>query len=346
MIKAIQNEWAARAGERTGKIIRSIYFGGGTPSLIPEDLFLSFSHYIQTSHSISKDVEITIEVNPDDVSPSRLQAWKKAGVNRISLGVQSMDDGVLQWMNRAHDAKQAERAIQLSKEAGIDNISVDLIYGHGRFTTGTLRDDVERILALQPTHLSAYSLTIEPKTVLDFEFRKNAYQPLDQAIIADEFLTIHHMLSSIGMNHYELSNYAFPGKESIHNSSYWQGFPYMGLGPSAHSFDGYLTRSWNLSNNPQYLKKFIDQTNVTIQTIETLSNENRANEYWMTGLRTAKGVDLDYFENKLSLPLNKAKLDQINKWYKSGHLKYEGNRINCTPEGWMLMDAILTDLFF
>jgi oxygen-independent coproporphyrinogen III oxidase len=346
MIDALKTEWVERAEEINGHSIRSVYFGGGTPSLIPEALFISFIEFIKSNQIIAENVEFTVEVNPDDVTPSLLNCWKKMGVNRISLGVQSMDDGVLKWMNRAHDARQAALAVQLTKEAGIDNISVDLIYGHGKYTNGTLTEDILKILSLGPTHLSAYALTIEPKTVLDFEYKKNAYQPLEQEYVAEEFLAIHRTLTEVGMHHYELSNYAFPGKESLHNSSYWQGFPYLGFGPSSHSFDGYLTRSWNVSNNPMYLKKYLHKQEVSVRNFEKLSPQNRANEYWMTGLRTAHGVDLDFFEKKLSLPLNNHQRNQLNKWYNSGHLKYEGNRINCTPEGWMVMDAILTDLFF
>jgi oxygen-independent coproporphyrinogen III oxidase len=346
MIEALKNEWSERAEEINGHPIRSIYFGGGTPSLMPEDIFISFIEFIKSSQNISENIEFTVEVNPDDVTPSLLSCWKKMGVNRISLGVQSMDDGVLKWMNRAHDARQAALAVELTKAAGIDNISVDLIYGHGKYTNGTLKEDIIKIMRLEPSHLSAYALTIEPKTVLDFEYRKNAYQPLEQEYIAEEFLSIHQTLTDLGMHHYELSNYALPGKESLHNSSYWQGLPYIGIGPSSHSFDGHLTRSWNVSNNSIYLKKYQHQQDVSVRKYETLTPQNRANEYWMTGLRTAQGVNLDYFEKKLSLAINAEQRNQLNKWYNSGHLKYEGNRINCTPEGWMVMDAILTDLFF
>lgn len=346
MVMALKNEWSHRADERNNQPISSLYFGGGTPSLLNEFEFQELVDHIVSDGNFIKDFEFTVEVNPDDVNAERMQVWKKAGVNRLSVGIQSLDDHVLQWMNRAHSGDQARRAIYIAKEAGIHNISVDFIYGHGQYALDKLLPDLMGLIELQPTHLSAYALTVEHKTTLHHQVIHQQYTPLEQEKVAAEFLLIHDTLSQMGMHHYELSNYAFPGKESFHNSQYWKGAPYQGIGPSAHSFNGKNKRSWNLSNNAQYLKKFLHDLQIDIQESEILTPLNQANEYWMTGLRTAKGIEISHFIDEWGLPLNENQQQKINKWYRSRHLNFDGNGINCTPEGWMVMDAILSDVFF
>jgi len=302
MVMALKNEWSHRADERNNQPISSLYFGGGTPSLLNELQFQELVDHVVSSGNFIKDFEFTVEVNPDDVNAERMQVWKKAGVNRLSVGIQSLDDHVLQWMNRAHSGDQARRAIYIAKE--------------------------------------------EHKTTLHHQVIHQQYTPLEQEKVAAEFLLIHDTLSQMGMHHYELSNYAFPGKESFHNSQYWKGAPYQGIGPSAHSFNGKNKRSWNLSNNAQYLKKFLHHQQINIQESEILTPLNQANEYWMTGLRTANGIEMSHFIDQWGLTLNENQLQKINKWYRSRHLNFDGNGINCTPEGWMVMDAILSDVFF
>ena len=346
MVLALKQEWNDRSGERVGKKITSLYFGGGTPSILTQAQLHDLVHHLRQHGDFSDNFEFTIEVNPDDVTDTLMKSWKDAGVNRISLGIQSLDDHVLQWMNRAHSADQARNAIMMAKESGIDNISVDFIYGHGQYGSGNMLSDLMQLMELNPTHLSAYALTIEKKTVLHHQVKNREYRPLEQEKVAAEFLLIHDTLSKLGMNHYELSNYAFPGKESFHNSQYWKGSAYQGIGPSAHSFNGLNTRSWNLSNNTLYIKKHLFHEPVKVQEMEILTPINQANEYWMTGLRTADGIQINHLQNQWELSFSEYQLEKINKWYKSQHLNYDGNRINCTPDGWMVMDAILSDVFF
>jgi oxygen-independent coproporphyrinogen-3 oxidase len=346
MVESLIRELAYRANEWKGQSVKTIYFGGGTPSLLQEKHWNDLANAIHQYLHLSERVEFTVEVNPDDVSEDALSVWKSIGVNRLSVGVQSMDDEVLKWMNRAHSAEQAVSAIRLAQENGWDNINVDFIYGHRQYTSGNTYEDLKQLLTLQPQHVSAYALTVEQKTALDFQVKKKRYTPPAQEAVVEDFFTVHDVLIQAGMDHYELSNYALSGKASQHNSRYWSGDPYLGIGPSAHSFDGIQTRSWNLSNNQSYIRHFLHKEMEGITTAEVLSNRDRANEYWMTGLRTAQGVHLQKFSSDFDQPITIRQWQALRKWEATDHLHIGEHSITCTLKGWMVLDAILVDLFF
>lgn len=346
MVKALIHELTLRAPEWKSQEVQTIYFGGGTPSLLQESHWHALVQAIRQELQISNSVEFTIEVNPDDVSEAALSLWKSLGVNRLSIGVQSMDDGVLKWMNRAHSSEQAISAIRLAQAQGWDNINVDFIYGHRQYVGGNTQEDLKQLLSLRPQHVSAYALTVEHNTALDFQVKKKGYQPPVQEEVVEDFITVHDVLIQSGMLHYELSNYALPGKASQHNSRYWSGHPYLGIGPSAHSFDGIDTRRWNFSNNQRYIRHFLHEEWEEITTAESLSNRDRANEYWMTGLRTAQGVNLQKFSSEFDHHITNKHWQALRKWETTDHLKIEEHSITCTLKGWMVLDAILVDLFF
>lgn len=346
MVESLIRELAYRANECKGQSVKTIYFGGGTPSLLQEKHWNDLANAIHQYLHLSERVEFTVEVNPDDVSEDALSVWNSIGVNRLSVGVQSMDDEVLKWMNRAHSAEQAVSAIRLAQENGWDNINVDFIYGHRQYTSGNTHEDLKQLLTLQPQHVSAYALTVEQKTALDFQVKKKRYTPPPQEAVVEDFFTVHDVLIQAGMDHYELSNYALSGKASQHNSRYWSGDPYLGIGPSAHSFDGIQTRSWNLSNNQIYIRHFLHKEMEGITTAEVLTNKDRANEYWMTGLRTAQGVHLQKFFSDFDQPITIRQWQALRKWEATDHLRIGEHSINCTLKGWMVLDAILVDLFF
>jgi oxygen-independent coproporphyrinogen-3 oxidase len=345
MMSAMSQELDWHLSHADEQTIRTIYFGGGTPSVIAPSYIGKLIDQLSHNRPLERDVEITVEINPDDVSSAVIREWKAMGVNRFSMGVQSFDDAVLKWMNRAHAADQADRAIKTLQDAGLTNLTIDLIYGHGRHETMTWEQDVERFLSYQTPHISAYALTVEEKTALGYFTEKGEYAPMHDESVVHQFLDLHQQLTQAGFEHYELSNYARSGFQSKHNTSYWQGIPFWGIGPSAHGFDGQATRKMNINNNPRYVKAWNQGAPRDAFEIEHLTPVQLANEYWMTGLRTAKGVDLNAFEIRWGLQLEKENTRLMDKWISSNHLALQENRLTCTPRGWMVMDAILSDMF-
>ena len=324
--------------------VKTVYFGGGTPSVVAPKHLGGFVQILDKALGWEGDPEITIEVNPDDVNPAMIQEWKAIGVNRFSMGVQSFDDHVLRWMNRAHGAQEADRAIKSLQDAGLPNITMDIIYGHGMNNDLSWEADIEKFISYQTPHLSAYALTIEEKTALSHMTEKEKYIPMEDDQVVAQFLYLHQRLTEMGMDHYELSNYAFPCHQSQHNSSYWKGQPFWGVGPSAHGYDGRQRRKMNVANNALYVKGWLHGGEEAYEW-EELSNIQMSNEFWMTGLRTAKGVNLEEWKNKFQLELPKNFDAIIEKWKSNQYLSLQENTLSCTPSGWMVMDAILSDLF-
>ncbi len=345
MLSAMSQELDWHLSHSEKESIRTIYFGGGTPSVIAPSYIGKLIDQLSHNLPIEDHVEITVEINPDDVHATVIQEWKAMGVNRFSMGVQSFDDAVLKWMNRAHAAEQADRAIKTLQDAGLTNITIDLIYGHGRHETLTWEQEVDRFLSYQTPHISAYALTVEEKTALGHFTEMGQYKPMQDESVVNQFLDLHDRLTLSGFEHYELSNYALPGFQSKHNTSYWQGIPFWGIGPSAHGFDGHSIRKMNVSNNARYVKAWNLGETISAFETEQLTPVQLANEYWMTGLRTAQGVDLKAFEIRWGLKLDKEIERLMDKWISSNHLALQENRLTCTPRGWMVMDAILSDMF-
>lgn len=322
--------------------LSSIYFGGGTPSLLSAETIANLLHTIQQQFSISRDPEITLEANPDDVSPDSAIAWKKAGINRISLGVQSFRNEWLQWMNRAHQAEQSVQAIKDLQEAGFDNISIDLIFGMPEQTLEAWKEEIQTALQFGIPHLSCYALTPEPKTALWHMIESGKTLQIDSDQQARMFLLLMEQLELAGYEHYEISNFALPGKRSRHNSAYWKRIPYLGIGPSAHSYNG-EERMWNVKNNTLY-RTSIEENNLPLTT-EKLSPAEHWNEFIMISLRTMEGINIREVEERWG----KNEADQLLKDAGSHQerpiIQLHDNHLRLTREGKLLADQIAADFF-
>ena len=331
----------------------TIYFGGGTPSLLTAGEIKKLLDAVHQHFHVSADAEITLEANPDDITETKLSEWRAIGINRFSIGIQSFKEEDIEWMNRAHTAGEALRCIELVKDAGFTNYSVDLIYG----TPGLSDDDpiaigwkqnVQTIIDLDVPHISCYALTVEPNTALQKMIGLKKKEDVDHEKQASQFLLLMDMMKDAGYEHYEISNFAKPGFRSKHNSSYWQRKSYIGIGPSAHSFDG-NSRRWNVSNNALYIQSL--QKNIIPFEEEKLSDIQKLNEYIMTSLRTIEGIDLAFVEKNFGKPVSN-KLQNASKKYIDNHkllpiaIGTTNYKLVLTDEGKLFADGIAADLFF
>ncbi len=290
LIEAILSEIEIRKDYLKGELIETIYFGGGTPGLLSKKELSAILEKIYRLHSIKKDAEITLEVNPENISAKYIKEIKSLGVNRLSIGVQSFFDEHLKWMNRSHSAKQAFSSIKTAQNEGIENITIDLIYGFSKLTTNQWKENIDKVIALNIPHFSAYCLTIEPKTALAKIVSKDATLiPKDETSL-NQFNFLIEKAKDEGFIHYEISNFAKEKCFSKHNSSYWKGSSYIGIGPSAHSFNSF-SRQWNISNNNLYIKSV--SSNKPFYEKETLTTKNQYNEYVLTSLRTVWGTSAE-----------------------------------------------------
>lgn len=341
MMKAITNELSLRQNYLLGAPVSTVYFGGGTPSLLTPMQIEVILACIEKNFKLSGQFEITMEANPDDISLAYLQAIGKVGINRLSVGIQSFQDPVLQWMNRVHDRGQALNCIETCRSAGFDNISIDIIYGIP-LTEYDLEEDLLTAVRLGPDHISAYNLTIEPGTVFGHRLKKGLLQEVTEDVAARNFQMTMEVLHDHGFQHYEISNFCLPGKESRHNLGYWNRQPFLGVGPSAHSFDG-KNRHYNISSNSRYLKEI--KSGTVPGTIEILTDEQRINEMIMLGLRTRQGVDLQIQCNSLCWDLEDQYPAYIEKLVRDGLAVIEKNKLILTNQGKLLADGIAADLF-
>ncbi len=317
--------------------LETIYFGGGTPSLLPTrdlaHLLTSLFDAFRSTPSLD-DVEVTLEANPEDVTPPSAAAWRAAGVNRVSLGAQSFDDRVLKWMHRSHDAARIGAAVRTLRAAGIDNISLDLIFALPDELHRDWARDLDQAVALLPSHLSLYGLTVEPGTPLDRWIARGATHAPDEDRYAEEYLLAHRRLTAAGYQFYEVSNASLNGSISRHNSAYWSGRPYLGLGPAAHSFDGRVRR-WNLSAWDAY-RRAMAEGRSPVESEEVLTGEQRELERLYLALRTSEGLPL-------------AVLDRLGPswraWASAGWVVTETERVRCTPAGWLRLDGLVAKLF-
>jgi putative oxygen-independent coproporphyrinogen III oxidase len=316
--------------ERPIADLETLYFGGGTPSLMPADTIRDLLHALApTIRHPQSAIEITLEANPEDVTPDSARAWSEAGINRVSLGAQSFDDTVLRWMHRSHDAACIGAAVQALRGAGIENISLDLIFGLPEELQRDWQRDLEMAIALRPTHLSLYGLTVEPRTPLGRWISRGATHAPDEERYADEYLAAHGRLPADGYEFYEVSNAARAGYRSRHNSAYWSGRPYVGLGPAAHSFDG-NTRRWNLRAWEAYRRAIADGRSA-VESEEKLTEAQEELERMYLGLRTIEGLPVTAVARLR--PLLTAQ----------GWMTEEAGRVKCTPEGWLRLDSIVND---
>lgn len=339
----MKKEINLRKDELQHKSLKSLYFGGGTPSILEISELGSLVDEIQKYFEFDKEIEITLEANPDDLSQNFLKGLHTIGFNRLSIGVQSFFDEDLKLMNRVHHAQQAESAIKSSQDCGFENISIDLIYGAPSSDFTVWKKNLEKTIELQVPHVSSYALTVEPKTALENWISRKIIPAPETEEQNRAFFFMSEFLSDHGFEHYEISNFAKSGYQSKHNSSYWKYKEYLGIGPSAHSYNGQNTRSWNVANNALYLKD-LNQNKLPLQT-EILSEKDQFNEMLMIGLRTVWGVDLNAVKSRFSEEL----LDFLNKniqpKLESGILETDGNFLKIPRKYWFLADGIASDLF-
>ncbi|RAJ03896.1 oxygen-independent coproporphyrinogen-3 oxidase [Chitinophaga skermanii] len=342
MLEAINKELVLQQSYLHNQTIHTIYFGGGTPSILPAGAIQTLLQTIREHYNVAPSPEITLEANPDDLLPGKLQELFDAGINRLSIGVQSFFEDDLQWMNRAHNADQALRCLQDAQRIGFSNISIDLIYGGPTLTDEAWKQNVHQAFALNIPHLSCYALTVEPGTALDHFINKKKIPAIDPDKAAKHFEMLMNWVEEAGYEHYEISNYAKPGMHSQHNSSYWKGMPYLGVGPSAHSYDG-NSRQWNVANNQLYMQS-IRQDTVPAE-VETLSPAMKFNEYMMISLRTSRGTDLAYisehFGEALRLDIETGSKPFITK----GWMTTDGHFLRLTKEGKFFADGIAAEFF-
>ncbi len=341
MVQAIIKE-AELQKAYLNEVVETIYLGGGTPSLIMIDDLQLIIASLKSIFEVEDDAEITLEANPDDITEEKLIAWKSIGINRLSIGIQSFADEDLIWMNRAHNASHALFCLQLATKY-FDNISIDLIYGTPTLSDDEWKKNITTALAFNIPHLSCYALTVEPKTALDKLIIQHKKENIDADKQAKHFEILMQYLDTANYEHYEISNFAKPDYRSKHNSSYWKGLPYLGLGPSAHSFNG-TSRQWNIANNALYIKS-IDRNIVPSET-EILTPTQQLNEYIMIRLRTKEGID---FNNKRWMmtddSIKKIILTLAKKWEAQNKILITEDFLRLTDKGKFFADGIAADLF-
>jgi len=341
MVKAISREAELRQGYLNEQI-ETIYFGGGTPSLLAIDEIRPIIEKLSALFNFSNDAEITLEANPDDINKERLSAWKAIGINRLSIGVQSFFEDDLQWMNRAHNAGQAYKSIELAGQSGFKNITIDLIYGTPHLSNEGWLHNLETALQLNVPHLSCYALTVEPNTALQKMIALHKKEDVDAEKQSQQFEQLMQWSAANGYEHYEISNFAMAGYRSRHNSSYWQGKPYMGLGPSAHSYNG-TSRQWNIANNALYITS-IHQNIIPFES-EELTTTQKINEYIMTGLRTTEGVELGRLKMLAGHAAVSLIVDDAQKFIQQNLMQIKNHALVLTNKGKLLADGIAADLF-
>lgn len=331
-VKRVKTEWDARKGESDGMKSATLYIGGGTPSLLKPEVIKEFRDMIDIPV-----VEFTIEVNPDDVTEGKADGWLEGGVNRISMGVQSLDDSDLRMLGRRHDAAEVYRAYRILEER-FDNINLDLMFGLPGQTVNSLHRNLMGFMELAPKHISAYSLTYEERTALTRMRDQGLLSEVEESDSVNMFRLINDTLSEYGYERYEISNYSLPGFKSLHNSSYWSGLPYIGLGPGAHSYDGRRRRRYNVSDIKLYLER--DEYEE-----EYLSDSELREEMILTRLRTNDGLDMDIYKERFGEMEGSKLMDVATPYLRRGELEIQGNKLKLTSRGVMISDEIISDFF-
>ncbi|HWY11045.1 MAG TPA: radical SAM family heme chaperone HemW [Bacteroidia bacterium] len=323
------------------KKINSIYFGGGTPSVLDKNELEKIFAALHKNFTWDKDAEITFECNPDDLTKEKLLELKEFGVNRLSIGLQSFDDAELKWMNRLHTAQQSIDVVKLAQDLDFKNISIDLIYGSKFQTIDSWKKTLEKALSLGVQHISSYNLTIESKTALGNAVKEGKEKIVDEEKSAEQFIVLMDVLHNNGFEHYEISNFALKGFEAVHNTNYWKGAQYLGIGPSAHSFNG-VSRQWNISNNPIYIDAL--KHNTGFFETETLSKLNRYNEYILTRLRTKWGCDLNYIKSEFGNSFAEH-FEETSAQFLLKDLQQSDSNYSLTKMGKLMADKIAMELF-
>ena len=339
-VQALCREMEVRKHELNNEVIQTIYFGGGTPSLLALDQIGKLMQAIRANFDISPTAEITLESNPDDVTLSLAEGWIALGFNRVSLGLQTFNDQILRLLRRRHTASTAKHAVKTLREAGFKNLTLDLIYGLPNQTFDIWKDDVQQLLALSVNHLSAYALSYEPGTALTKMRDRGEIREADEEMIRKMYLYLIEQSEAAGYKHYEISNFALPGYESRHNSSYWSGVPYIGLGPGAHSYDG---KSKRRANDPDLLS-YIKQADDAPCSFEYLDAVQLYEEYLLTGLRTSRGISLSYVLENFGKKIFNRMLCLAKSHLAKGALRECDDHYILTLEGILISDYIISDL--
>jgi oxygen-independent coproporphyrinogen III oxidase len=340
MLASIIKEMEIRKDYLSDKNISSIYFGGGTPSLLTATELDAILAKIKTLFTVSAIAEITLEANPEDMQLQQLVDYKKIGINRLSIGTQSFFAEDLQYMHRAHTAQEAEICVHNARKAGFENISIDLIYGYPLLTMDKWKKNLHKAFALETEHISCYAMTVEPKTILEKLIATKKAIPMKDSLQAKQFSLLMEWAELAGYEHYEISNYAKPGMRAVHNSGYWQGKQYLGIGPGAHSYNGH-TRQWNVSNNAIYIAA-LEQGALSFE-VENLNPQQITNEYIMTSLRAMEGMEI----TKLQSMMNEKEFIQFYKTLTKYFNKIEitETHIALNNDGKLYADGIAGDLF-
>ncbi len=344
VLAAMMQELVMQKAYLAGRSISTIYFGGGTPSLLTADEINRLIDTIQQHYKVENLAECTLEANPDDLSREHLRALRHTPISRFSIGVQSFRDEDLQYMKRAHNAQQADTAIKGAQDAGFENLTIDLIYGIPGLNDKAWKGNLNKVAELAIPHFSAYALTVEERTALHHAIATNKAAPVDNEQAAAQLMILMEHAAGMGYEHYEISNLARPGMYAIHNTNYWRGLPYLGIGPSAHSFDGHNRRHWNVANNIRYTEAILKH-NTLQKEEEVLSHRDRVNEYIMTSLRTQWGCDLNHIaqewdDTTAAITAKAAELFQEKKW-----LYEQDRKLILTNNGKLFADRIAAELF-
>ncbi|MCJ7934691.1 MAG: radical SAM family heme chaperone HemW [Chryseobacterium sp.] len=343
MLHAMKTEMMLRKDELRNKALKSLYFGGGTPSILSVDEINSLMDEALKYFSFENDIEITLEANPDDLDKKFLKDLSGTPVNRLSIGTQSFFEEDLKLMNRAHTASEAESSIKRAQDFGFENLSIDLIYGSPTSNLEIWKENLNKTISLDVPHISSYALTVEPKTALENWISKGKVISPKEEEQNREFYYLSDFLKDHGFEHYEVSNFAKPGFYSRHNSAYWKYQEYLGIGPSAHSYNGFDVRSWNVANNQQYIKKLLARNWAKEE--EILSQKDQFNEMIMIGLRTIWGVDLENLRSKFNDHILEHFQDEMKPKLEEGILIIENDHLKIPERHWFMADGIASDLF-
>ena len=343
MLASIKKEISLRKDELQNKKLKSLYFGGGTPSILGVNEIKTITDEVLQYFEFDNDIEVTLEANPDDLDKNFLRELSTSFINRLSIGTQSFYEEDLKLMNRAHNASQAEDSIKRAQDFGFENISIDLIYGSPTSNLEIWKENLNKTILLEIPHISSYALTVEPKTALENWISKGKTTSPNETEQNEEFYFMSEFLKQNGFDHYEISNFGKPGFHSKHNSAYWKYKEYLGIGPSAHSYDGRNSRSWNVANNTQYIKSIKD--NILPKETEILSEKDQFNEMMMIGLRTIWGVDLTHFQQDFSDGVLEHFKNETTQKLSEGILIIEDNHLKIPEKHWFLADGIASDLF-
>ncbi|WP_276345698.1 radical SAM family heme chaperone HemW [Daejeonella sp. JGW-45] len=342
MVQALKSEIIQKKEYTGTEQIGTIYFGGGTPSLLSADELKMLIGVITENYPVLSLAEITLEANPDDLNPQKVKELKQTMINRFSIGVQSFFEDDLKWMNRAHNASEAQSSIKRVQDAGFENITADLIYGYPLLSDEKWKFNIRELTGLQIPHISSYSMTVEPATALASFINKGKQKPMDEQQSAQQFEILIDELSGAGFEHYEISNFAKPGWHSRHNSNYWEGVSYIGIGPSAHSFNG-DSRQWNIADNMKYIQGV--QSGTPPSEVEHLTMENRLNEYIMTALRTSKGMNLNLVSQRFNSDYSSLLEQNLQPFLDKRWANITGRTVTLSKEGKLFADHIASELF-